>query len=357
MSDDLFSKAFQFFDSPGPVNLKLAAEVAHHLVGEAEPVDPWAAEEFRELTRLAEYRIEQVAPFPVIPAPDVVPLDVRGWVDTNLSAMTYLAEPFGKIIDLGDAAPESRLLTGLAPAMIGIQLGTLVGSLGRWVMAGFDAGIPVQGEKPITLVVPNIEAFTDRHSLDPQEVRLWIALNEAAHRAIFQLPHVMEHLIGLLDAYAGAIAVGPEKIITLFASLDPAALTEAEGIDRIGRLFDTPQARIAHRELSSFLGLTGGYRRLLVYRGASDVLPGAADIDRRRDSERDLGEAASSSALTATFVESSDLADGLEFCRQVEARLGPQALAELWQEGNLPIADELGDPTGWAARVLLDGIG
>ena len=51
MSDDLFSKLFELFDQPGPINWKLAAEVARHLSGDTEPVEPWTAEEFRELAR------------------------------------------------------------------------------------------------------------------------------------------------------------------------------------------------------------------------------------------------------------------------------------------------------------------
>ena len=94
MSDDLFSKLFDLFDQPGPINWKLAAEVARHLSGETEPVEPWAAEEFRELARLAEYRIEQIAPFRVVPASDVLPLDARGWAERNLESYGSLVEPF-----------------------------------------------------------------------------------------------------------------------------------------------------------------------------------------------------------------------------------------------------------------------
>ena len=58
MSDDLFSRLFELFNQPGPVNWKLAGEVARHLAGDQEAIDPFAAEEQRELVRLAEYRLE-----------------------------------------------------------------------------------------------------------------------------------------------------------------------------------------------------------------------------------------------------------------------------------------------------------
>jgi len=54
MSDDIFSKLFELFDQPGPINWKLAAEVARHLSGDTEPVEPWTAEEFREIAEVLD---------------------------------------------------------------------------------------------------------------------------------------------------------------------------------------------------------------------------------------------------------------------------------------------------------------
>ncbi len=355
MSDDLFSQFFRLFDSPGPVNLKLAAEVSHHLVGESEPVDPWASEEFREITRLAEYRVEEVAPFSTSPAPDVLPVDARGWVDRNLQPLSYLAEPFGGIVRL-EGMPEAQMLAGLAPAMIGIQLGTLVGSLGTWVMAGFDAGVPTSGDGPITYVVPTIDSFAARHDFDPRNVRLWVALNEAAHRALFRIPDATEHLVELLEKYASAISIGPDRLTALLGNMTPAGLEQPD-MDQLADLFDTPEGRVAHRELATFLGVTGGYRRLLAQRAADQLLPSIHELDVARDSERDLGEAAGASALTATFVDSSDLETGMDFCLEVEKRYGHDALGELWTHARFPTADEVDDPVSWAARVLLDDLG
>jgi putative hydrolase len=356
MSDDLFSQFFRLFDAPGPVNLRLAAEVAHHLVGEAQPVDPWAAEEFRELTRLAEFRVDEVAPFTVSPAPDVLPVDARRWVDKNLAPLGYLAEPFAGIIDFGALSPETSALANLAPAMVGIQLGTLVGSLGRWVMAGFDAGVPAAGDTAITYVVPNIDDFATRHGFDPRDVKLWVALNETAHRAIFRNPFVTDHLHALLQAYASSISIGPDKLMALMSRVTPEDLASGSEIEQLTDLFDTPQGRIAHRELAAFLGLTGGYRRLLAGRAAGTLLPSIESLDIARDSERDLGDSAGSSALTATFVESDDLQAGHRFCLEVDRRFGEEALAGVWNHGRFPTAAEIEEPVGWAARVLLDDL-
>ena len=162
MSDDIFSKLFELFDQPGPINWKLAAEVARHLSGEPEPIEPWAAEEFRELARLAEYRIEQIAPFRLQPASDVIPMDARGWAERNLESFGSLVEPFASSV--ASDGPAAPLMAQLSPAIIGLQVGSLVGALSTWVVASFDAGLPQEHPGPLTVIVPNIVSL-DRKSV------------------------------------------------------------------------------------------------------------------------------------------------------------------------------------------------
>jgi hypothetical protein len=127
MSDDIFSKLFELFDQPGPINWKLAAEVARSITGDRVPVEPWVAEEYRELARLVEYRLESVSPFHITPALDVTPVDSREWAETHLESYGRIVEPFGdSVAGEGPAAP---LMSQLKPAMIGLQVGSLVGSL------------------------------------------------------------------------------------------------------------------------------------------------------------------------------------------------------------------------------------
>lgn len=355
MSDDLFSKLFELFNQPGPVNLKLAAEISHHLTGERVPVDPWAAEEFRELARLAEFQAEQHTPFPVQPAPDVLPVDAREWADRNLEGMRYLAEPFSNIVDVGALGPAGAIMGQLGPAMIGMQLGTLVGSLAAWVMASFDAGVPVQGERPITFVVPTIERFTAEHGFDPRDVRLWVATHETIHRSLFRVPFATDHLIGLLDRAAEHLKLSPDKLMEMMQGMDPTRLGEGIDPEQLQSLFDSPDAAAAQRELDAFLGLTGGYRRLLVERSAGHLLPRMSEMDEARDGERDLGDAMAGSAFSATFAQPESIARGRAFCLEVEQRFGADSLKAMWvRDGRFPTADEIDDPVAYAARVLLE---
>ena len=355
MSDDLFSRLFELFNQPGEVNLKLAAEVAHHLAGDHEPVDPWAAEEFRELTRLAEFRMAEAAPFPVDPATDVLPVDGREWADRNLEGFRYVAEPFAKMMDLGDAGPAAEMLRPLGPAMVGMQIGTMVGSLSQWAMASCDAGVPIDG--PVTFVVPTIEGFASRHDLDPKSVRLWVALNEVAHRAIYRVPFTKEHLVGLIGSYAETLSMAPQNLMEMMQGVDPTDPQSGLDPEKLASMFDTPETRSAQAELQAFLGLVAGYRQALTRRAADQLLPDIERLDEFRDLERDLDDQAEASAFAPIFTSAQSIAAGHRFCEEVERRFGLEALDSIFtQDGRFPTAAEIEDPVAWAARVLLSDI-
>lgn len=358
MADDLFSQFFELFNQPGPVNLKLAAEVAHHLTGDRQPVDPWAAEEFRELTRLAEFRLEEISPFPVRAASDVLPADGREWVDRSLDGAQYLAEPFADMIDIGGAGPAGEMFKPLGSAIAGMQVGTLLGSLAGWAVASFDAGIPLDVGGPIVYVVPNIDGFVSAHDLDAREVRLWASANEVAHRALFEVPFTRDHLVGLLTAYADTIKTAPTQLMELLGGMDPTALEGGINPEELTSMFDTPESRAAGSELETFLGLTIGYRRLLVERAAGSLLPSLDRIYQHRDDDRNLGEQMAGSAFAPTFAQAPAIESGKQFCLEVERRYGPDELDSIFtREGRFPTAPELSDPVAWAARVLLPDLG
>ena len=354
MSDDLFSQLFELFDQPGPVNWKLAAEVARHLAGEQQPIEPWAAEEFRELTRLAEYQVEQVAPFRSIPVPDVLPTDGRGWVERNLESYGPLVEPFANSVT--SEGPVAPLMAQLAPAIVGLQVGSLVGSLSSWVVASFDAGLPQHRPGPLSIVVPNIEVLARSVETDHREVRLWVVANEVAFRAVSQLPWIEDHLADLIGRYADAVKIDPTQLSGLMAGgTDPAAIEaaieEAGGIESIlgGMEADGPRL-----ELEAFLGTVTGCGRLLARRSIHELAPNFDRITAERDLARTEADSQTPLGVGPVPTEATRLGD--DFNQEVERRYGDDALETLWADPTrMPSAAELRDPTAWAARVLLDG--
>ncbi len=353
MADDLFSRLFELFDQPGPINWKLAAEVARHLAGDSTPVEPWAAEEFRDLVQLADYRIEQVAPFRVIPATDVLPVDGRDWAERNLETYGSLVEPFAASV-AGDG-PAAPLMAQLAPAIIGLQAGSLVGALSGWVCASFDAGLPQDHPGPLTLIVPNIDELASVSGVDAKEVRLWVVANEVAFRAVSQLPWIHDHLHQLATAYAEAVRIDPTMLSGLMAGgSDPASIEKAiEEAGGIENLIGGDEAEEPRLELEAFLGTITGCARLLARRAVAELSPNFNRISEIRDRERE-DEPSPGLGVGPVPAQATQLGD--EFNQEVERRYGDDALETLWVDpSRMPTARELRDPTAWAARVLLDG--
>lgn len=353
MADDIFSRLFELFDQPGPINWKLAAEVAHHVSGERQPVEPWAAEEFRDLARLAEYRVDEVAPFRISPAMDVLPLDRRTWADKNLEKYGSLAEPFGA--SFGGSEVGVPMLAQMGPAIVGLQVGSLVGSLSTWVVASFDAGLPQQNVGAMSLIVDNILDL-EVEDVDRREVHLWVVTNEISFRATSQLPWIQDHLNELVADYAESAKIDPTQLSGLMlGGTDPEsvqkALDEAGGIES---LLGGEEAEAPRAELEAFLGAITGCSRLLARRAVEDMAPNFDRISQARDLARlDISEQPAI-GVGPVPVEATQLGD--EFNQEVERRYGQDSLATLWSDPTrMPTAEELRDPTAWAARVLLDG--
>lgn len=352
MSDDLFSQLFDLFNQPGPVNWKLAREVVHHFAKERQPVEPWVAEELRELARLAEYRVEQVSPFPVPNASDVIPLDRLAWGEQSLENYTSLVEPF--TASMGVDSPAAPLLSQLSPAIVGLQLGLLVGSLTLWAVADFDAGLPSDKEGPMLISVNNMDALAAEH-LDLREQHLWVVTNEVAFRTVTRIPWIQDHLAHLVDHYADAARIDPTKLSGLMMSGgDPTdierAIEEAGGLDALvgGEDAEAPRA-----ELEAFLGAITGCARLLARRAVSDIAPSFDYISDTRDEVR-RDHDRPPIGISPVAPELTQLGD--LFNQEVERRYGDEALQMLWADPTrMPGSSELRDPTAWAARVLLEG--
>lgn len=345
--DDLFARLFELFNQPGPVNWKLAAEVSHHLTGERTPVDPWAAEEYRELTRLAEYRLEEATSLPVTPATDVLPVDSREWADRHLEAFGYLSSPFS---DMGGASVGP--LSQLAPAMVGMQVGSLVGGLATWLLAGFDGGLPPDRLLPMAIVVPHVEAFIARHRLDASSVRLWVVTEEVAYRTLCSVPFTSDHLRRLLDAEAASIEFDPSSLGGLIGLSDPAQMQEMVA-GQLQGIFDNEETRQARTATQAYLGLLSGYARVLAGRALGELLPDLSQIRATRDLERDQQEAQVPFGPTPPSGEA--IRQGYTFSLEVERRYGSDELTRLWTSPDrIPTAAEIEDPVAWAARVLLD---
>ncbi len=362
MSDeDLFARLFELFNQPGPVNWSLAAEAAKSIAGEADPVDPWLAGEYQELTRVAQLKISESAPLPVV-SRDAVPVDRRTWALESMRGFRYLVEPLVSKIEFGDvgeaAGPLEAMLKPMAPALLGLQIGVLVGFLSHRVLGQFDIGLPAAEAGNLYLIVPNIEGFAVANDLDARQVRLWVALHEVTHDAQFERDWVRPRFLELIEQYMEGIEFDVESMTRLQDLQDPSTLEQL--LDEPGGLpgwMVSEDQKPVLESIQAFMAVVEGYADWLMDRAAPDLLPDLelmrSAMDRRRS---DPGEGEQIlNRLLGLDLKIQQYQLGATFCAEVERRWGRDALDGLWEHpDHLPNLGELEDPLAWAARVLLE---
>jgi putative hydrolase len=358
VSDNLFDRLRHLLESPGPVNWGLAREVAESVAGPAEPVEPWVAEEFVELTHTAALRVSAASPLDAAPASAMVrAVDRRTWAAESVAGFAYLAEPLAAKMGGPGGGEGDPLLAALGPALIGMQMGSMAGFMSHRVLAGFDVGLPVR-VPGASYVVPNIASFTTDHGLDARQARLWMALHETTHRAEMAVPWVSRHLGDLVAAFVDGLHPDPTALEQRLQAFQEPENLEALLADpaALSGLLAGPEAEQVLRRIQAFMALLEGYAEWLVGRAAPGLVPEAPRlreaIDRRR-AEPSPGEQMLQRML-GLDLQHHHYRVGTTFCDEVARRWGEEALARLWEgpEG-LPSPAELEDPVGWAARVLL----
>ncbi len=364
MSDNIFDRLIDLLQSEGPVNWKLAREMATSIAGPASPVDPGLAAEYRELARAAQL---QVAALPGLGAGSDVPavevVDRRAWAEANLQGFRYLIEPIAAgISDVPDAGPLDAILKPLAPALLGMQMGTMVGFLSQRVLGQFDVGLPPASGPALYFVAPNIEAFATDHRVDAAQARLWVALHEVAHHAEFQVPWVRPHFLSLVESYVAGLDFDPGRIAARLETLtDP---EELESMFRdpagIAGLVTGPEQQAGLHAIQAFMAAVEGYAEYVMDLAAPQLIPDAPRLrealDRRR-AEPSKGEEVLRQLL-GLELKRQQYRLGASFCAEVARRWGDDELMVMWERPeHLPTLSELEDPVGWAARVLVEGIG
>lgn len=363
MDRNILDELMNLLKEPGPVNWALAEQVAGHLTGPRTPVDPWLADEYMELFRLAAYRVEGDTPFRLSPVNEPIPLDPAGWAALNVRSYRYLVE--GLAEQFADSAPMGlgAIMQPLAPALLGMQMGTAAGLLAGTTLGQFDAGLPTASPGPMGFVVDNIESFAGEYDLDRRQVRLWAALQETLREAILGREWVRPHFLGLIDEMQEdlrldpeALGIGPEEIG------DPerlrAALTGGSGSAPGGMAVTA--AGPALQEVNGFITVLEGFADYATAELGAEMIPDLEAVqqamrEKAGGSERD--DLTSGRAVTGPGTETmaGQWGPGAEFCAEVERRWGAEAVAKIWDgPERFPSAGEITDATGWAARVLLD---
>src|SRR3954469_10255800 len=262
----------------GPVNWEAAHDVARAVAaGGGDPTVPDSEQrQVAEALRTADLWLDSVTDLPSATARSEA-WSRADWGEKTLPPWKGIVEPIAASVAeamstamaaqapeemrsmLGGALPMVRRMGG---AFFGAQLGQALGTLAGEVVGAGDTGLPLLPAGRAALLPANIAAFGEGLGLDADEVRLYLALREAAHaRLIAGVPWLRSHLLGAVEEYARGITIDTaalEEAVRNVDPSDPSALQEALQ----SGLFEpqtTPQQRAALDRLETALALGGGW--------------------------------------------------------------------------------------------------
>ncbi|MGA9275866.1 zinc-dependent metalloprotease [Ilumatobacter sp.] len=335
-------------------------------------IDPTVRIKYAELASIARLHVADVMGIDV---PDVDPsvATPEQWATQTLDAyrplFTELATSLGTTDDESDVSdPMAQMMAGLskmmAPAMLGMAVGSMVGNLAHRAFGVYDLPIP-RATPSLVLVPPTIDAFAAEWEISIDEMRLWVLAHELAGLTLFSIGHIADHLRDLVRRHVGAFRPDPSAVTDKLTSLDTdqsdplAAMQQAFGDPEVllGAVRSDEQLAM-EPVLDAAVAVTIGVIDWVVDAVAVRIIGGnalqIAEAVRRRRAETSPDDLFVE-RLLGIRLGAEQTARGKAFVQGVVDRAGESGLAPLFNDPEaVPTPNEIEAPGLWLARVAPD---
>ncbi|WBB63243.1 zinc-dependent metalloprotease [Streptomyces sp. WMMC500] len=371
----------------GPVNWDMAKDIARQTVaqgtggteaggsgGESKDASVTDSERkaVEESVRLADLWLDGVTSLPS-GSGAALAWSRAEWVEATLPVWKELVDPVAERVGaaMGGVLPEEMqamagpligMMRSMGGAMFGTQIGHAVGVLAGEVVGSTDIGLPLGPAGKAALLPVNIKRFSEGLGVPQDEVRLYLALREAAHQRLFaHVPWLRSHLFGAVEGYARGIKVDTSKLEDLVGQVDierPEQLQEAlqQGMFQPE---DTPEQKAALARLETALALVEGWVDAVVHAAAEPHLD-APSLNSLREAlrrRRATGGPAEQTFATLIGLELRPrrLRDASRLWASLADARGVDGRDALWAHPDmLPTASDLDDPDGFVHSEQAD---
>jgi putative hydrolase len=202
-----------------------------------------------------------------------------------------------------------------------------------------------------------VSDFAQGLDVPVDEVRLFLALREAAHARLFtHVTWLRGHLLGTVEAYARGITIDMaslEDAVRTIDPTDPEALRDALS-EGVFSLETTPEQDAALLRLETALALVEGWVDEVTAAAARPHLPHTAALREMMRRRRAAGGPAEDTFATLVGLELRPRRsrDAAQLWAQITADGGTPAREAVWDHPDLlPGPEDLDDPAGYAARL------
>ena len=379
----MFGDLARALSGQGPLNWDAARQFAGLAAtgGAAEPnIDPGVRIKLGQLAQIAELHVRDLTGFDG-PSPEILPVTSGAWAQRTLEAyrplFTELATSLGKpavssdpdAIDL-NADPMMAMMANLskmmAPSMMGMAVGSMVGRMATQAFGQYDLPIPRQ-DTSITVLPSNIDRFAEEWSISADEMRMWVLAQELTGHALLSITSLREDFASLVRRHVGAFRPDPEAIAEKLGSLDSDDADPMQAMQQVlgdpavllGAV-QSPEQRELEPSLDAAAAVVIGYVDYMVDGVSVRVIGGdalrIAEAVRRRRVDHGADDLYIERLLGLRLTH-HQVQRGKNFVGGVVDRVGEARLSALLARPNaLPTPAEIDAPGLWVARLeLADG--
>jgi putative hydrolase len=351
----------------GPVNWDLARDMARQTVvaQKDRSITDGERAAVHDAVRLAELWLDDATTLPSTSA-EAEAWSRAEWVEATLPVWRQLCDPVASrvVSAMGEAVPaEMRQLGPLlgvmqqvGGAMFGAQVGQAIGELSGEVVGSADVGVPLTATGRPALMPAAVASFGEGLGIPADEVRLYLALREAAHQRLFtHVPWLRSHLLGTVEAYARGIRVDNSRIEEAMRDLDPSNPQVLQEALTAG-MFEpetTPEQQVALARLETALALVEGWVDEVVDQAATGHLPSASALRESVRRRRATGGPAEQTFATLVGLELRPrrMREGAALWAALLADRGVEGRDAVWAHPDLlPTSEDLDDPSAYVSR-------
>lgn len=179
---------------------------------------------------IANTWLDEATNFPALSRSNLPAWSRRDWLDSTVSNWAKMIEPLADgmanaltnvlketSINEADAAPElaaiSPIMRAFMGSLIASQLGTSVGQLAVSITGSNDIAIPLFGQSEARLIPQNITKWAEGLEIPIDEVRIFLAVREAASSRLFShSPWLSQYIQDAITAYGAGIKIDIDSI-------------------------------------------------------------------------------------------------------------------------------------------------
>jgi putative hydrolase len=252
------------------------------------------------------------------------------------------------------------MLGNLSRQMFAAQLGQAVGTLATEVVSATEVGLPLTEPGLVALLPGNVATLADSLEIDVAQVRLYLAVREAARVRLFaEVPWLGPQLLSAVSDYARNITIDTDAIESALSTID-ATDPEALRTALQGNLFrpqPTQAQRAALERLETLLALAEGWVDHVTDRSTVNHLPQSSALSETVRRRRVGGAAQKTFAgLVGLELRPRRLRDAANLWAALESAGGQQLRDGRWAHPDLaPTSTDLDDPIGFVERCTGGG--